>query len=230
MIPENKKVQNIAKTVLHDIGNYITEKSTEKEIVENCIVLLKNNAINETWYYDCSALVLLGKNSCKSVSGRDYIPDSENKVGVKNLITIDLSPTLNGFWGDCARSYVFENGKVNPINCSEEFSSGMDFINKLHQDLLLKASLDMTFNELYQIFNKEIVESGFINLDFNGNLGHSIEENLSDRVYIEAGNKRLLSDVSMFTFEPHIKRKQDNWGFKLENIYFFNEGGALEQL
>ena len=46
-----------------------------------------------------------------------------------------------------------------------------------------------------------------MNLDFLGNQGHSIEKNQEDRVYIEKGNRKKLSEVSYFTFEPHIARK-----------------------
>ena len=230
LISKYKKVQSIAKDVLQEIGNYISENSTEKDIALKCIDLLKENGINETWYYNCPALVLLGQNSCFSVSGKIYTPNNENKVGSKNLITIDLSPTLNGFWGDCARSFVFEKGIINPLDYSEEFSSGLSFIKKLHQELLLSATPDMKFGDLYKKFNDMIIEAGFENLDFNGNLGHSIVSKLSDRIYIESGNSKRLSEVTMFTFEPHIKQKKHKWGFKLENIYFFNSKGFLEEL
>ncbi len=39
------------------------------------------------------------------------------------------------------------------------------------------------------------------NLDFAGNLGHSIVESKDDRIYIEKGNRRKLSEVKMFTFD-----------------------------
>ena len=48
--------------------------------------------------------------------------------------------------------------------------------------------------------NKVIEDSGYINLDFMGNLGHSIVKDKGDRVYIEKGNIQKLSDVKYFTF------------------------------
>ncbi len=230
MYPENEKVQTIAKAVLQEIGYYISENSTEADIAKKCSTLLENHGITDTWYYNCPALVLFGENSCKSISGRSYLPDSRIKVGKKNLIIIDLSPRQNGYWGDCARSFVFENGEINPKVQSAEFTEGLDFINELHSELLGCVNKNITFNELYKYFNKIIINSGFENLDFNGNLGHSIESNLSDRLYVEHGNQKFLKDVSMFTFEPHIRKRQGHWGFKLENIYYFNEKEVLLQL
>lgn len=94
---EYKKIQSIAKNVLDEIRNFIKPENTEKEIVEECKLLLKKHEIDETWYYDCPALVLLGSRSCLSVSGKNYVP-SEEKVGNENLVTIDLSPLKDGVW------------------------------------------------------------------------------------------------------------------------------------
>ena len=44
----------------------------------------------------------------------------------------------------------------------------------LHQALIDAGTPDMTFEELYYYMNELIVKEGFINLDFLGNLGHSI--------------------------------------------------------
>ena len=73
-----------------------------------------------------------------------------------------------------------------------------------------------------------IVENGFVNLDFMGNLGHSIVKIKGDRVYIEKGNMTKLSDVKYFTFEPHIAFPDSKYGYKKENIYYFDENGLME--
>ena len=96
--------------------------------------------------------------------------------------------------------------------------------------LLDFAHPDVTFEELYRFGNEQIRASGFQNLDFLGNLGHSIEKQREDRCYIEEGNSCRLGDVSLFTFEPHIREKNGKWGFKHENIYYFNRAGQLEEL
>lgn len=83
---------------------------------------------------------------------------------------------------------------------------------------------EMTFEELYVQMNEFILEEGFINLDFLGNFGHSIVRRREDRVYIEKGNHAKLSDVDYFTFEPHISVRGSRYGYKRENIYFFDQG------
>lgn len=64
----------------------------------------------------------------------------------------------------------------------------------------------------------------FINLDFLGNLGHSIVRDKKDRVYTEKGNKLSLNSVDYFTFEPHISIPGSKYGYKKENIYYFRNG------
>ena len=76
--------------------------------------------------------------------------------------------------------------------------------------------------------NAFIVENGFINLDFLGNLGHSIVQEKKDRIYIEKGNQCKLGDVAYFTFEPHISVAGSKYGYKKENIYFFENGKLTE--
>lgn len=62
-----------------------------------------------------------------------------------------------------------------------------------------------------------------------GNLGHSIVKVKSDRVYIEKGNKSKIGEVKYFTFEPHIAFPDSKYGYKKENIYYF-EGDKLVEL
>jgi hypothetical protein len=39
----------------------------------------------------------------------------------------------------------------------------------------------------------------------------------------------MLGEAKFFTFEPHIRKKAGEWGYKNENIYYFNdEGHAVE--
>ena len=61
-----------------------------------------------------------------------------------------------------------------------------------------------------------------------GNLGHSIVKQKGDRIYIEKGNKISLGAVSYFTFEPHISVQDSKYGYKKENIYYFDNGVIKE--
>ncbi len=62
------------------------------------------------------------------------------------------------------------------------------------------------------------------------NLGHSIETTRDRRRYVEHGNETPLGAVTLFTFEPHIRRRGQQWGFKHEDIYYFDQFGALKTL
>jgi len=228
-IADYREVQTIAKKVLDEIHSHIDEFSTEKTIAAECVNLLKERGIIETWYYDTPAMVLSGPRTCLSVSGRDYMA-SDEPVGKQNLITIDLSPVKDGIWGDRARSYVVASGKVVLSNFDSGFSIGLEKEKSLHKGMKLFVTEETTFEELYFFANDIIEKSGFENLDYLGNLGHSIEKDINDRVYIEKGNDMLLSSVSYFTFEPHIRAKNGGWGFKHENIYYLDDEGKVMEL
>jgi len=89
---------------------------------------------------------------------------------------------------------------------------------------------DTRFSELCEFANNQISSLGFVNLDFLGNVGHSIETNLEDRVFIDTRNRLEISSVRFFTFEPHICETNGVWGFKHENIYYFDDNGDLVEL
>ena len=78
---------------------------------------------------------------------------------------------------------------------------------------------DMTYEAVFEVLGAEIQKLGFRNLDFKGNLGHSIEK----------GNRLTLRQVGKpFTLEPHIANCAD-YGFKRENIYVI-EGDRLVEI
>ena len=87
-----------------------------------------------------------------------------------------------------------------------------------------------TFAELHMFASERIAAAGFESLDFLGNVGHSIVSRLEDRWFIESGNHRLLGEVRCFTFEPHVRAQGGRWGFKHENIYYFNDDEQVEEL
>lgn len=226
---EYKKIQSIAKNVLDEIKNFIKPEISEKEIVEECKLLLKKHGIDETWYYDCPALILLGSRSCLSVSGKNYVP-SEEKVGKENLVTIDLSPLKDGVWGDCSRSFVVEDGIVKSETDIKnfEFLEGLRIERELHNHFIEFVKPGMSFEDVFIELNDKIKSFGFENLDFNGNLGHTIEKDRNNRIYFEKGNDKKLTENMLFTFEPHIRMIGKKYGFKLENIYYFEKGSVRE--
>jgi Xaa-Pro aminopeptidase len=226
---EHRDVQAIAKEVLVALGPSIVPTDTEESIARRAINLLAEAGVSETWYHDCPAFVLLGSRSCLSISGREYEPASE-PVGDKNLVTIDLSPMLNGAWGDCARSFYIEGGRTVEIPSGSEFLAGLEAEHLLHARMIGFTTPKTTFQDLFEFANGEIYALGFENLDFLRNVGHSIESHPNRRRYIQAENSLPLGEVALFTFEPHIRAAGGRWGFKHENIYYFDSDGRIAEL
>ncbi|MGG1515500.1 M24 family metallopeptidase [Paenibacillus oryzisoli] len=230
-LTQYKDVQSIAKATISDLKKIIKEGISEKEIVFRTEEVMRNKGIEKFWYHGIGAFVHVGKRTIISESGRDYIP-SETVVGRNDIVTIDLSPELNIYWGDYARTLIIIDGNVIDeemveqldIEFALEFSHGIDTEKKHHKAFIDYVKPDMTFEEVYLHMNKVIQHLGYINLDFSGNLGHTIEFDKDHRKYFELGNKTRLNEVSCFTFEPHIKHRDGEYGYKREDIYYFHNG------
>ncbi|MEM8782667.1 MAG: M24 family metallopeptidase [Planctomycetota bacterium] len=227
--PPNRAVQQAAKRVLTEIGEQLTPASTESSIAAFARQRLAALGFPGTWYHGCPALVLLGGRSRCSVSGRDYTPGHE-RVGERNLVTVDLSPRDGTRWGDCARSFAIEHGRHTEAPASDEFRDGFAALAQLHREVLEFVSPETTCSELCRFAQRRIASMGYENLDFLGNIGHSIETTLADRFFIDPNTHARLSDMPCFTFEPHIARPDSPWGFKHEDIYYFDQRGALRRL
>ncbi|MCU6433506.1 aminopeptidase P family protein [Undibacterium sp. Jales W-56] len=228
-IAEHRKAQQAAKLAMVYLTGAISADDTEQSIARKAHEFLCDAGYQETWYYQCPALVLLGSRSCVSISGRDYQASTET-VGSSNLITIDLSPARSEYWGDYARSLVVEDGKVIEQPKQLEFKNGLHFLQQLHQQMLRLVKPSTTFDQLFEWANVRIRESGFVNLDYRGNVGHSIAASRDHRQFIEARNCARLGDVPFFSFEPFVRLKGGRWGFKHEDIFFFNQDGQLQSL
>lgn len=229
LIAEHRAVQSAAKSVLASLTSKIFPTDTEASIADTAYRELCALGFSETWYYNSPAFVLSGSRSCLSISGRDYIPNSE-AIGQFNLVTVDLSPMRNGRWGDCARSFYIERGRVVSEPVAPDLTAGKRFLQTLHAEMQKIVYPEMKFHELYDWTNGRIKGSGFQNLDFLGNVGHSIATRREDRQYIEAKNIHELKEVPFFTFEPHVREVGGKWGFKHENIFYFNQDGHVENL
>jgi len=224
-----RKVQHAAKQVHEQLIHYIDADATEQSIAEVAKKLLHEQGIIETWYYDVPAFVLLGSRSCLSISGKNYQASTE-RVGETNLVTVDLSPMFDGAWGDCARSFFIEGGESTIYPKSTEFRQGQETEQMLHDQMCQFVTPETRFSELYEFGNHQIQKLGYENLDFLSNLGHSIETQSSQRRFIDANCLETLGSVNFFTFEPHIREVDGKWGFKHENIYYFDESGCLVEL
>ena len=224
------EVQKIAKDTIGYIKNEICTGMKLTDVRRLCEEKMLARGADSFWYWDVGAFVFSGDETTVSVSGREYVT-SDRLIAANDIITIDLSPQCGNIWGDYARTIILEDGKVvDDINSirNSEWRNGLLMEEELHGELLKFATTQTTFEELYFHINHLITERGFVNLDFLGNLGHSIVKDKNDRIYTEKGNTALLSSVDYFTFEPHISVKGSKYGYKKENIYYFVDGKLKE--
>ena len=224
------QIQQTAKQTIAYIKKIIKPGMKLFDIRKLCEKKLMELGADSFWYWDVGAFVFAGDETTVSVSGKQYVT-SDKIIENNDIITIDLSPQVGNIWGDYARTIIVENGKVvDDIELiqNQEWKSGLQMEEKLHTELFRFVTKETTFEELYYHMNEFIVENGFVNLDFMGNLGHSIAKVKSDRIYIEKGNKAKLVAMNYFTFEPHIAFPDSKYGYKKENIYYFDEDVLVE--
>ena len=222
-------MQNLNRAAVKYVADTMKTGMSLPYIKKLCEDYLLENGADSFWYWDVGAFIFAGDETALSVSGKDY-QAADRIIQKDDIITIDLSPQRNNIGGDYARTLVFEDGvlcdEIEKIK-RDEWRNGLQMEEYLHQALIDAGTPDMTFEELYYYMNELIVKEGFINLDFLGNLGHSIVKDKKDRIYTEKGNRKRLSDVRMFTFEPHISIPNSQYGYKKEDIYYFENGRLI---
>ena len=224
MFSEYRDVQKIAKETIKYIKTEIKSGMRLPEVRRICEEKMIELGADSFWYWDIGAFVFAGDETTVSVSGKEYTT-SDRVIGSDDIITIDLSPQIGDTWGDYARTIIIENNNVvNSVSeiINDKWRDGLLMEENLHDKLNEIADPHITFEDLYFEINEYIRDMGYINLDFMGNLGHSIVRRKDDRVYIEKGNNTKLGDVSYFTFEPHISTDGSKYGFKREDIYYFD--------
>lgn len=222
-------VQNIAKKTIEFIRGVIRPGMTLLEVRNLCEAKMMELGADSFWYWDVGAFVFAGDETTVSISGKAYTT-SDRVIAENDIITIDLSPQNGNTWGDYARTIIIEKGIVVDVEnvTNDEWKKGLLMEEYLHEQMCKFVSPETTFEELYYYINNVIIEKGYVNLDFLGNLGHSIVKDKNDRVYIEKGNYTYLGDVRYFTFEPHISIPGSKYGYKKENIYYFDNGVIKE--
>ncbi|WP_276316194.1 M24 family metallopeptidase [Paenibacillus lignilyticus] len=220
-------VQSIARATMNDLQTFIREGITERDIAGRAEDFMRNRGIETIWYYGIGAFVHVGKRTLISESGRSYEP-SDSAVGRDDIVTVDLSPEYRTYWGDHARTFVVRDGRVMEERelrvCDSDFAGGVRMGIALHEAFIDYAKPDKTFEQAYQYSNEMLRRHGYENLDFAGNVGHTIAFHRDDRKYFEQGNTMKLGEARLFTFEPHISRKHGEYGFKREDIYYFDNG------
>jgi Xaa-Pro aminopeptidase len=225
-------VQQIAKDAMLRLAtdDIIKEGASEYDIAEAANKYMTKNGSGPFWYHGVGSLVLVGDRTTMSVSGREYEPSPDQVVGNEDLVTVDLGPCVDRNWGDYARSFVVEGGKVKTDEVPgsdriQELHAGVSFAKEVHEKFIEYAHPNMTFGQLHNYIMVLLRRLGWRNLDFHGNLGHTIEKHIDRRRYIvgDGEDSRIeLRKAGLFTFEPHMSLENGDYGFKWENIYFFS--------
>lgn len=224
------EMQNIAKQTMKYIKKTIKPGMSLTDIRKVCENKMLELGAHSFWYYDIGAFVFAGDETAVSVSGKSY-ETSQRTICENDIITIDLSPQYKHIWGDYARTVIVENGSVvNNLDDiqNDEWRNGLKFEEQLHKTLFKFVNSETTFEDIYFYMNELIECNGYVNLDFNGNLGHTINRHKFQRSYIEKGNRKKISSVKFFTFEPHISIPDSIYGYKKENIYCFKDNRLAE--
>ncbi|MBQ3107835.1 MAG: M24 family metallopeptidase [Firmicutes bacterium] len=229
-------MQTLARRTMAYAASIVKPGMPLKELCARCDEFMLANGADSFWSWGIGTFAFSGEQTAKSVSGRGYeIPDAV--IRENDIITLDLSPQKDHIWGDFARTLIIEDGIVTDDGTAEtgheaiqndEWYDGLQTEDLLHESMLQFVTPDTTFEELAAYINSLILQLGYLNLDFKGNLGHSIEKDSAARIYVEPGNSRKLSEVTAFTFEPHIALPGSPYGFKKENIYSFASGELVE--
>lgn len=218
-LAEYKTVQNAARHTLNTIIGFIKPGVTELDIVHKCDQLQHDAGVDGYWYKSLPALVLSGEHTTLPISREPYVP-SEQPIQENDLITIDLNPSISGYCGDYARSYYVEAGVTRRIpKSNDEFLAGYHAQKQLHAKLAQVASPSLTFNDLYHLMRKKIDQLGFDQLDY---LGHGVQKDMQNLDFISPEVACSLQEIGFFTLEPHIRLKGGRYGFKHENIYYFD--------
>lgn len=221
-----RKVQDAARMTLDGMTEFIKPGVSEADLITQCDALQRAAGVDGYWYKSLPALVLIGDHTGLAISRTPYVP-SQTTVQETDLVTIDLNPSIGGYCGDYARSYYIEGGVTRRIPVqNNEFLAGASAQQHLHALLMEVTSKDMSFNELYRLLHEEIERLGFEQLDY---LGHGVQKDMDHLDFIAPNVMRSLGDAGFFTLEPQIRLKGGRYGFKHENIYYF-QGSKLQEL
>jgi Xaa-Pro aminopeptidase len=219
-----ENAQAIARATLVAITEFIRPGATEASLLAECRRLMDARGATGYWWFGIPAVILAGPRLRDSMEGDVYQP-SDTPLAADDMLTIDLAPEIGGYWGDCARSFFLKQGVlVTPDRAGAEQAEGMAAEAALHAHLLDVALPEMTFQDLHAEMDAKVRSLGFKNLDFLGNYGHNIGEDLHARAFMDAHCTLRLESVPMFTFEPHIARDGSSLAFKYEEIYRFASG------
>jgi len=219
--------QEIAIACLKHMKTYLRPGLSREEIHEECARYMTKLGSEGWWIHNDPALILFGRHTAYSGREDPALLFEGMKVEENDLITIDVAPMIKNGWGDMARSFIMEKGKIIDWETSEneEIVEGMKLEHELHKLFIDSVNKDMTFSDLHKIINSFLLTRGYRNLDYHGNFGHTIENDPGDRVTIDKDTHiNIVAYDKPITFEPHICKMDGTLGIKYENMYAYIDG------
>ena len=231
-----KEVQSIAKKTINQLSNIIKSGMSEQEVSEKAKDIMINLGVTGFWYYGIPAMVLARENT-KLFSRDDYI-NKKNKILKENdILWIDLAPEIDGFWGDCTRTFVLYNGKVVKRTDYEQFKNNKVIgkfvrlvldIETIQKNIISNIFPEMTFHDLWKLTLSKIKEAGYTSQD-ERNFGHTIVRVIKDRRFIEKDDNTVLRD-KLFALEFQIGIKGLDFGARIEDVFYFDKNKRLTKL
>ncbi|MBQ5555518.1 MAG: aminopeptidase P family protein, partial [Erysipelotrichaceae bacterium] len=169
------QAQKIAVQCLRHMEDFLRPGLTRDQIHQECASYMTGLGSLGWWIHNDPALILFGDLSNYSAHEP---PNYEGlTISENDLITIDVAPMIQSGWGDMARSFVMEEGKIIPWRQSQnkEIIEGMELELKLHRLFMDSVNEKTTFEDLHHLIDEEVKKAGYCNCDYHGNYGHTIE-------------------------------------------------------
>jgi len=223
----NFLAQEIGKRTLKELTSRIRVGMSEYDIFTLCTEIMEREKSEAWWYHNIPCSVAIGERTVLSQSGRNKVPSTTHTVQANDIITVDVAPTVDNVWGDYARTIIVQDGvacmELNDI-INPDYRKALEFEKLMHDELIDYVTTKTTYEDVFNHFNQKITAHGYENLDFKQNLGHSIELDQKDRIYLEKNNKTIIYEhAKPFAFEPHIRPIDGVFGVKSENMYVFKQ-------
>ena len=115
------QAQQIARQAMERIQDCIQPGMELAQVRRLCEAELCRLGAESFWYYDIGAFCFAGDQTALSVSGRQY-QVADRRLQGDEILTIDLSPQVNGCWGDYARTIILQQGKA--VRQAEQVQNG----------------------------------------------------------------------------------------------------------
>ena len=202
-----KRACEITDECFNMLLKYIKPGLTEKQIAKKIHDFYKCNAEGESF----DAIVASGENSSKP-----HAVPTDRKIGIQDIITIDMGCIVNGYCSDMTRT-IFVGGKTPE--------------QERIYDLVL-SNQKRVLNQIMDGANIKTIARG-VESDFNLNkqtlihaLGHGVGLEIHEAPAFSIRNDSLLKENMVITDEPGIYLP-GNFGVRIEDTVLVTKKGAI---